>query len=87
MRELTPLSTRACPAIGPHIIGFLASWNAPLTAVKAVVLTHRHPDHTGNAERLRARAGATVLVRHDDLAASMRKAGKPPAFPLWKPNR
>jgi hypothetical protein len=26
-----------------------------------------------------------VLVRHDDLAAAMRKAGKPPAFPLWKP--
>ena len=65
--------------------GFLASRNAPLSAVKAVVLTHHHPDHMGSAERLRAQAGATVLVHHDDRAAAMRKGGKPPRFPLWKP--
>lgn len=39
----------------------------------------------GNAERLRAQAGAAVLVHHDDRAAAMRKGGKPPRFPLWKP--
>ena len=52
--------------------------------VKAVVLTHYHPDHMGNAERLRTQAGAAVLVHHDDRAAAMRK-GRPPLYPLWKP--
>jgi glyoxylase-like metal-dependent hydrolase (beta-lactamase superfamily II) len=51
---------------------------------EAVVLTHYHPDHMGNAERLRTQAGAAVLVHHDDRAAAMRK-GRPPWYPLWKP--
>jgi glyoxylase-like metal-dependent hydrolase (beta-lactamase superfamily II) len=74
------------PGYWRQITGFLASRNAPLSAVKAVVLTHAHPDHMGNAERLRTQAGATVLVHHDDLAAATRKGkGKAPKFPLWKP--
>jgi glyoxylase-like metal-dependent hydrolase (beta-lactamase superfamily II) len=48
------------------------------------VLTHYHPDHMGNAERLRTQAGAAVLVHHDDRAAAMRKS-RPPLLPLWKP--
>jgi glyoxylase-like metal-dependent hydrolase (beta-lactamase superfamily II) len=73
------------PGYWRQLTGFLASRNAPLSAVEAVVLTHHHPDHIGNAERLRTQAGATVLVHHDDLAAATRKAGKPPRFPLWQP--
>jgi glyoxylase-like metal-dependent hydrolase (beta-lactamase superfamily II) len=72
------------PGYWPQITQFLAERNAPLSAVKAVVLTHHHPDHMGNAERLRTQAGATVLVHHADRAAAMSK-GKPPSFPLWKP--
>jgi glyoxylase-like metal-dependent hydrolase (beta-lactamase superfamily II) len=73
------------PGYWQQMTGFLASRGAPLSAVKAVVLTHHHPDHVGNAERLRTQAGAMVLVHHDDLAAAMHTAGKPPKFPLWKP--
>ena len=72
------------PGYWEQIVGFLASRSAPLSAIKAVVLTHHHADHTGNAERLRQQAGARVLVHHDDLAAATRKA-KPPRFPLWQP--
>jgi glyoxylase-like metal-dependent hydrolase (beta-lactamase superfamily II) len=73
------------PGYWPQMTRFLAARNAPLSSVKAVVLTHYHPDHMGNAERLRAQAGAAVLVHHDDRAAAMRKGGAPPLYPLWKP--
>ena len=72
------------PGYWPQMTWFLAARNAPLSSVKAVVLTHYHPDHMGNAERLRTQAGAAVLVHHDDRAAAMRK-GAPRLYPLWKP--
>jgi glyoxylase-like metal-dependent hydrolase (beta-lactamase superfamily II) len=56
-----------------------------VSAVKAVVLTHHHDDHRGNAERLRKEAAAQVFVHQADLAAAMRK-NKPPRLPLWKPH-
>ena len=65
------------PGYWPQVTRFLAARNAPLSSVKAVVLTHYHPDHMGNAERLRAQAGAAVLVHHDDRAAAMRKGRLP----------
>jgi glyoxylase-like metal-dependent hydrolase (beta-lactamase superfamily II) len=72
------------PGHWQQLVGFLASRRAPVSAVKAVVLTHHHDDHRGNAERLRNQAGARVLVHQDDLAPATRKT-KPPRFPLWKP--
>lgn len=77
------------PGYWEQIVGFLASRNAPVSAVKAVVLTHHHEDHKGNAERLRTQAGARVLVHQDDLAAAMlgflASRGKVRRIPLWKP--
>jgi glyoxylase-like metal-dependent hydrolase (beta-lactamase superfamily II) len=72
------------PGYWPQMTEFLASRNASLSSVKAVVLTHYHPDHMGNAERLRTQAGAAVLVHHDDLAATTHK-GRPALYPFWKP--
>src|SRR5260370_23480470 len=72
------------PGYWPQMTRFLAARNAPLSSVKAVVLTHYHPDHMGNAERLRTQAGAAGLVHHDDRAAALRKS-RPALYPLWKP--
>jgi glyoxylase-like metal-dependent hydrolase (beta-lactamase superfamily II) len=68
------------PGYWPQMTRFLAARHAPLSSVKAVVLTHFHPDHMGNAERLRTQAGTAVLVHHDDRAAAMRK-GRPALVP------
>lgn len=72
------------PGYWAQMADFLASRSVPASAVKAVVLTHHHEDHKGNAERLRTEAGAKVLVHQDDLDWAMRR-GKVPKFPLWKP--
>jgi glyoxylase-like metal-dependent hydrolase (beta-lactamase superfamily II) len=72
------------PGYWVQLVGFLASRSVPLSAVEAVVLTHHHVDHRGNAERLRKDAGARVLVHQADLAAAMRRPGFP-KWPLWKP--
>jgi glyoxylase-like metal-dependent hydrolase (beta-lactamase superfamily II) len=37
-----------------------------LTDIRAVLLTHGHPDHTGLAERLRAQAGAEIWIHRQD---------------------
>jgi glyoxylase-like metal-dependent hydrolase (beta-lactamase superfamily II) len=44
----------------------LARIGRDLTDVRAVLITHGHPDHTGLAERLRAEAGAEVWVSRLD---------------------
>ncbi len=72
------------PGYWQHILGFLADRNIDVSAIKAVVLTHSHVDHLGNAERLRNKTGAKVLVHAADLALGMRKAS-PPRWPMWKP--
>ena len=38
----------------------LARWETPVTALSAIVITHRHPDHYGQAARLAAASGAAV---------------------------
>lgn len=49
----------------PVLLGRLGSG---MQDVEAVLLTHAHPDHVGNAERTRTEAGAEVHVHTGDLA-------------------
>jgi glyoxylase-like metal-dependent hydrolase (beta-lactamase superfamily II) len=44
----------------------LAILGHDLSEIRAVLLTHGHPDHTGLAERLRAEAGADIWIHRDD---------------------
>lgn len=61
-----------------------------LDAIRAVVVTHHHVDHTGTAEAVRSRHGASVFVGADD-AAKVR--GERPSHPpqgfwgeAWRPS-
>jgi glyoxylase-like metal-dependent hydrolase (beta-lactamase superfamily II) len=49
-----------------HLTALLARLGRPLSDVRAVLITHAHPDHTGLAERVRAESGATVWVHPAD---------------------
>jgi glyoxylase-like metal-dependent hydrolase (beta-lactamase superfamily II) len=54
-----------------------------LADIEAVVLTHAHLDHMGNAERLRTEAGARIYVHPGDLALAQGKE-RPPRDPRAK---
>ena len=46
--------------------------------VDAVLLTHHHPDHVGNVERIRREAGARVLAHEADAPGVRRGGVNPP---------
>ncbi len=74
----------AVPGYWFQLVDFLRGRGSELADVEAVVLTHHHDDHRGNAERLRTEAAAPVHIHTDDVAAVTAKA-PPPKAPLWRP--
>src|SRR5947209_8785664 len=62
----------------------LATIGRTVVDVDALLLTHNHVDHLGNAEQIRAESGARVLI-HDADAAGARKGGaEPPVLGMVK---
>jgi glyoxylase-like metal-dependent hydrolase (beta-lactamase superfamily II) len=62
----------------------LAALGRPLADIRAVLLTHGDPDHTGFAERLRREYGVPVYVHAADSA---RARGEASTNPGWGPLR
>jgi glyoxylase-like metal-dependent hydrolase (beta-lactamase superfamily II) len=67
-----------------QLSGYLAAAGRSLADVRAVLLTHAHPDHTGLASRL-SEAGARIWVRQPD--AAILRHGPRSALRLAKPER
>jgi glyoxylase-like metal-dependent hydrolase (beta-lactamase superfamily II) len=45
----------------------LAALGLPVSAIKTIVATHGHPDHTGMADRIRSESGADVWLHGSEL--------------------
>lgn len=65
----------------PVLLGQLGSG---MQDVEAVLLTHAHPDHVGDAERTRTEAGAEVHVHPGDLALARGDVRFRPSLRLLK---
>jgi glyoxylase-like metal-dependent hydrolase (beta-lactamase superfamily II) len=57
------------PAHYDQLAGLLRQLGRTVFDVKAVLLTHAHPDHLGLAARLREQAGADIWVHEADVPA------------------
>lgn len=68
----------------PQLPRLLAALGASLAQVEAVVLTHSHADHMGNAERVRQEARASVWVHTAELGRVTSPDRSPPRAPLWR---
>ena len=64
------------PVHWPQIGALLTALGAGLGDVEAVLITHAHGDHAGNAERLRTAAAASVYVHAQDR--EVLRTGKDP---------
>jgi glyoxylase-like metal-dependent hydrolase (beta-lactamase superfamily II) len=72
------------PAFWPSLLAAVEAAGCKLTDIRAVLITHGHPDHIGFAERLRVEAGADIWVHQAD-APMLAEPDKP--YKHWKPER
>jgi glyoxylase-like metal-dependent hydrolase (beta-lactamase superfamily II) len=52
------------PASWSSLLERLAQAEIPVARVKSVLITHSHPDHFGNAERLAEASGGAKIITH-----------------------
>ncbi len=75
------------PRYWPQLTHLLSAIGRSLSDIEAVLLTHAHPDHLGNAERLAKVGGAAVMIHEEDAPAAMRQVRiPPPRVSLWRPS-
>jgi len=60
----------------------LAHIGVPLSAITTIFLTHTHPDHVGQAQRLLEVTGARLMLHRDELA-QVHRVARSGDKPLW----
>jgi glyoxylase-like metal-dependent hydrolase (beta-lactamase superfamily II) len=76
------------PAHGNQLGQAVAEIGRALGDVKAVIVTHAHPDHHGSAEQIRVETGAKVWIHEADAAVARgeERGERPNYLPyLWRP--
>jgi glyoxylase-like metal-dependent hydrolase (beta-lactamase superfamily II) len=76
------------PAHGDQLAKTVAAIGRAPGDVKAVIVTHAHPDHVGSAEQIRVETGARVWIHEADAAVARgEERGEPPHYLpyLWRP--
>lgn len=73
------------PKHWPQLPALLKSIGRRLDDIDAVLLTHDHLDHLGNAERLRRDANATVSIHSSEADSARQGGGHPPMRLRWLP--
>lgn len=68
----------------PQLLRLLDDLGASLSHIEAVLLTHSHADHMGNAERIRTDATAPVWIHASELGRVTDPDRSPPRAPLWR---
>lgn len=81
--EVTIIDAGA-PAQWASVPDELAAMGRSLEDVRAIVLTHGHPDHIGYAERARREHGWPVLVHEADAALARGEQKNPSKIVHWR---
>lgn len=71
-----------------QLMQFLSSLGKSASDIEAVVITHHHQDHIGNAERLRRESGGPIFVHPRDAPIVTGRRPRPTANLLpfaWRP--
>jgi glyoxylase-like metal-dependent hydrolase (beta-lactamase superfamily II) len=72
------------PGYRHQLRALLSRLNTAVTDIEAILLTHRHPDHVGNAQRVSSEAAASVWIHPDDAAVVRRASHRAPRAPVWR---
>lgn len=75
------------PRYWSQLTGLVSMIGRRMSDIEAVLVTHAHPDHLGNAERLIDTSAAAVTLHEGDASVAKQDiSSPPPRAQLWRPH-